>query len=48
MKRDANILQPTVDAKGKPTRNQAVLVQRGWPLKFVRTPEEALRAVGAR
>lgn len=34
-------------AKGRRTRNQTVLVERGWPLKFVRTPEEALRAIGA-
>lgn len=34
-------------ATGRPTRNQAVLVQRGWPLKFVRTPGEALAAIGA-
>lgn len=34
-------------AKGRPTRNQQVLVQRGWPLRFVKTEEEALQAIGA-
>ena len=29
------------------TRNQDVLVQRGWPLHFVSNPMEALRAIGA-
>jgi len=34
-------------AKGRRTRNQQVLVDRGWPLRFAKTPEEALRAIGA-
>lgn len=34
-------------AKGKPTRGQQLLIDRGWPLKFVRTPDEALSAIGA-
>ena len=33
--------------KGKPTRNQTVLVERGWPLRFVTTPVAALEAIGA-
>lgn len=33
--------------KGKPTRNQTVLVERGWPLHYVRTAEQALVAIGA-
>lgn len=31
---------------GKPTDSQEKLITEGWPLKFVRTPEEALEAVG--
>lgn len=34
-------------ATGRPTRNQTVLIQRGWPLRFVTTPEAALLAIGA-
>ncbi len=34
-------------AKGRRTRNQEILVQRGWPLRFVVTPDEALKAIGA-
>lgn len=34
-------------ATGRPTRNQDVLIQRGWPIVFVRTPDEALTAIGA-
>ncbi len=34
-------------AKGKATKRQADLVKRGWPLRFVRTPEEALKCIGA-
>jgi hypothetical protein len=33
--------------KGRHTRTQDILVQRGWPLKFVVTPEQALAAIGA-
>lgn len=33
---------------GRKTRNQQVLEQRGWPVRFVRTPEEALQAIGAK
>lgn len=29
------------------TRNQEVLIERGWPLRFVSTPEQALAAIGA-
>lgn len=32
---------------GRVTRNQEILVERGWPLKFAKTPEEALQAIGA-
>ena len=32
---------------GRATRNQQYLVARGWPLRFVRTPTEALEAIGA-
>jgi hypothetical protein len=32
---------------GKPTATQATLVQRGWPLQFVETAEDALKAIGA-
>ena len=32
--------------KGKPTRSQELLKIAGWPLHFVRTPAEALKAVG--
>jgi hypothetical protein len=34
--------------RGRATRNQTVLVQRGWPLRFVRTADEALQAIGVR
>lgn len=33
--------------KGKPTESQELLVRNGWPLVYVRTPEEALQAIGA-
>ncbi len=33
--------------KGRPTRNQDVLVTRGWPLRYAVTAEDALRAIGA-
>lgn len=33
--------------KGRATRCQDLLVQDGWPVQFVRTPEEALAAIGA-
>lgn len=33
--------------RGRATRNQDVLVQRGWPLVFVRSADEALSAIGA-
>ncbi len=33
--------------KGRVTRNQQVLIDRGWPLRFAKTPEEALQAIGA-
>lgn len=29
------------------TRNQQVLADRGWPIQFVSTPEQALQAIGA-
>jgi hypothetical protein len=32
---------------GRKTRNQQVLVERGWPVHFVITAEEALAAIGA-
>ena len=32
---------------GRATQNQQDLVRLGWPLKFVKTPEEALAAIGA-
>ena len=32
---------------GKPTEKQQRLLEAGWPLKFVQTPEEGLRAIGA-
>lgn len=35
-------------AKGRPTRNQQVLIDRGWPLHFVRTAEEALAVIGVK
>ena len=34
-------------ATGRKTRNQEILVERGWPVQFVRTPDEALQAIGA-
>jgi hypothetical protein len=33
--------------KGKATRGQELLVEDGWPVIFVKTPEEALQAIGA-
>ncbi len=33
--------------KGKATRSQELLTQAGWPLVYVRTPDEALKAIGA-
>ncbi len=33
-------------AKGKPTKGQQALIDRGWPLRFVTTPQEALTAIG--
>lgn len=33
--------------KGRKTKKQQGLVQRGWPLRFVSTPDEALKAIGA-
>lgn len=33
--------------KGKSTRCQDLLVQDGWPVIFVTTPEQALKAIGA-
>lgn len=32
--------------KGKPTKSQAALVAAGWPLRFVVTVDDALRAIG--
>ncbi len=32
---------------GKKTRSQEILVERGWPVYFVTTPQEALTAIGA-
>lgn len=34
-------------AKGKPTASQLALVAIGWPLRFVVTADDALRAIGA-
>ena len=34
--------------RGRATRNQAGLLDRGWPLVFVRSPEDALRAIGVK
>ena len=34
-------------AKGRPTTAQERLIRDGWPLAFVHTPDEALRAIGA-
>jgi len=39
-----------LDAKmphGRPTAAQARLIQAGWPLRFVETEIDALRAIGA-
>lgn len=33
--------------RGRLTESQKDLVKRGWPLRFAKTPEEALRAIGA-
>jgi len=33
--------------KGRPTRTQELLLAEGWPVVVVRTPAEALRAIGA-
>ncbi len=33
-------------AKGKPTKGQQQLIDRGWPLRFVHSPQEALTAIG--
>lgn len=33
--------------KGRHTRSQDELVQRGWPVHFCSTPEQALKAIGA-
>jgi hypothetical protein len=33
--------------KGRATASQVALIQSGWPLRFVETPEAALRAIGA-
>jgi predicted deacetylase len=38
-----------LDAKsrtGRPTASQRRLSQRGWPLHYVRTPEDALQVIG--
>ena len=32
--------------EGRPTARQAALIAKGWPLRFVRTAEEALRVIG--
>lgn len=32
--------------RGRRTRNQQVLLDRGWPLQFVVTPADALAAIG--
>lgn len=32
---------------GRMTRNQQCLIERGWPIRFVETPDEALIAIGA-
>lgn len=34
-------------AKGKPTPSQLDLIAAGWPLRFVVTADDALRAIGA-
>ena len=33
-------------ARGRPTRSQARLVRRGWPLRFVTTPADVLTVLG--
>lgn len=33
--------------KGRKTRSQQELVEKGWPLHFVSTPEQALQIIGA-
>jgi hypothetical protein len=32
--------------EGRATQRQRELIARGWPLQFVRTPDETLRALG--
>jgi hypothetical protein len=32
--------------KGRQTKSQQDLVRRGWPLRFVNSPEQALEAIG--
>jgi len=34
-------------AKGRPTTAQERLIRDGWPLTYVRTPDEALRVIDA-
>lgn len=44
---DVFLLECKTPKKGRQTVNQKELVRRGWPLKFVTTPEQALHAIGA-
>ena len=34
-------------ARGRATKTQEALITLGWPLHYVRTPIEALKAIGA-
>lgn len=39
-----------LDAKtrqGRPTKTQETLIALGWPLTYVETPDDALKAIGA-
>ena len=33
--------------RGRITASQQDLIDRGWPLKFAKTPEDALKVIGA-
>ena len=41
------LLECKTPKKGRKTVSQKNLVERGWPLHFVTTPEQALKAIGA-
>lgn len=45
--RDRVFLLECKTGKGRKTESQKEMVQRGWPVNFVSTPEEALAAIGA-